>query len=166
MSLASPKSQILTILPWERRTFLAARSRCTHCKKRTNNLSWWKSCFHLFSAQHIFHFHHSYQLFLFLFIQVHFFKCNFILLYEAESLFKHASWRDDGDHWIFKDDNYMVGWIASGCSEFLPGNSSSDFYFQPGLSPEWVQQHSQSCLSYNHCFPQCPSPAMPSTTCH
>lgn len=50
-----------------------------------------------------------YRLHLFLyefhFSRVHF-KCCFILPYKAWSLCKHASWRDGGDHWIFRDNNY------------------------------------------------------------
>lgn len=34
MSLARPKSQIFTSFPSQMRTFLAARSRCTHCRGR------------------------------------------------------------------------------------------------------------------------------------
>lgn len=34
MSLARPKSQIFTSFPSQMRTFLAARSRCTHCRER------------------------------------------------------------------------------------------------------------------------------------
>lgn len=37
MSLARPKSQIFTSFPSQMRTFLAARSRCTHCRGDTED---------------------------------------------------------------------------------------------------------------------------------
>lgn len=37
MSLARPKSQIFTSFPSQMRTFLAARSRCTHCRGETEH---------------------------------------------------------------------------------------------------------------------------------
>lgn len=51
ISRANPKSQIFTTLPWVTSTFLAARSRCTHCREGHRSvicpsraISHWVSC--------------------------------------------------------------------------------------------------------------------------
>lgn len=123
MSRARPKSQIFTILPWESRTFLAAKSRWTHCgetgkkkKHEPRSEAWLRLSV---SIPELYPLHLSIPSST---NSVYFCTSNFqrAVLYlpnKMRLLCKLARFVKCGcDHWIFRDNDYEAARTDPGCS--------------------------------------------------